>query len=276
MQSPRTAGVAQRPAIKSSAAGATSLDDVAIEEPLQIRVAGDPISTTMRTPGSDRELALGFLYAEGVIASLDDVGSAVHCGRPGDESFGNVVDVLPAPGMALAPERILGARRGTLVTSACGVCGRLSIEDLTARCTPIDDASRILAGTLSQLCTAMREQQPIFARTGGVHAAALFALSGDLLILREDIGRHNAVDKVVGSLILGRALPARARVLVVSGRASFEIVQKAALAGIPILVSVSAASSLAIDMARKMNLTLVGFVRGETLNVYAGAERIVF
>jgi len=270
---PSQRGVVERSAVKD---GATSVDQVAVEEPLEIRVAGDAISITMRTPGDDQELALGFLYAEGVIGSVDDVGSAAHCGRPSEEGFGNVIDVLPAPGIALAPERTFAARRGTLVSSACGVCGRLSIEDLVARCTPLDDPSRMTAARLARLCTAMREKQHLFARTGGVHAAALFDMSGALLVLREDIGRHNAVDKVVGSLLLGRALPARARVLAVSGRASFEIVQKAVVAGIPFVTSVSAASSLAIDLASRMNLTLAAFARGETVNVYAAKERVVF
>jgi FdhD protein len=274
MRAGKATGLTQRPAARFGPAGKSDVDDVAIEEPLEIRVAGDPLAITMRTPGDDRELALGFLYAEGVIGSVDDVGSVAHCGRPGEEGFGNVIDVLPAPGTALAPERIQGARRGTVVSAACGVCGRLSIDDLAARCEPVADTSTIAAAILSRVVADLRGEQRIFARTGGVHAAGLFDVEGRLLVLREDIGRHNAVDKVVGHLALQRALPARGRVLAVSGRASFEIVQKAVAAGIPIVASVSAASSLAIDLAARMNLTLAAFVRDGAMNVYAGAARV--
>jgi FdhD protein len=230
----------------------------------------------MRTPGEDRELALGFLFAEGVIRTVDDVGSVAHCGAPGDESFGNVIEVLPGAGVALAPERVLGARRGTLTTASCGVCGRASIEDLTARCTPVRDEARVEAASLARWFSSMREEQRIFAETGGVHAAALFDPASGRAIVREDIGRHNAVDKVVGALVLARALPARGSVLAVSGRASFEIVQKAVAAGIPIVASVSAASSLAIDLAVAMNVTLASFVRDRSMSLYAHPERIVF
>jgi FdhD protein len=266
------AGVVKRLARKGPEGDAD--DDVAVEEPLEIRVAGDLVCTTMRTPGHDRELALGFLYAEGIIRSLADVGSVAHCGRPQDSDFGNVIDVLPGAGVTLVPEKIDGARRGTLTTSACGVCGRLTIDDLLARCAPLNDDSVIDASLLTRLCAAMRGEQPVFARTGGVHAAALFDVSGGAGIVREDIGRHNAVDKVVGSLVLSRELPAAGRALIVSGRASFEIVQKAAAARIPIVASVSAASSLAIDLAGRMNVTLASFVRNGSMTVYAHPERI--
>jgi FdhD protein len=287
MRSGRDSGVTRRPVVKLGAPPRTGLaesDDVAVEEPLEIRVAGDALAVTMRTPGADRELALGFLYAEGVIRSIDDVGSVAHCGRPVDEGFGNVIDVLPGPGVVLAPERIAGTRRGTLTAAACGVCGRLTIEDLIARCAPVVDDSRIEATTLARFAGPMRDQQALFARTGGVHAAALFAvppLGGAdrppdaAPLVREDVGRHNAVDKVIGALIFARALPARAHVLVVSGRTSFEIVQKAAVAGIPIVASVSAPSSLAIDLAARMNVTLVAFLRGESMSVYSTPTRIL-
>ena len=169
----------------------------------------------------------------------------------------------------------MGLRRGTLTSSSCGVCGRLSIEDLVARCRPCDDASRVDIARLSRMCASVRAEQLVFERTGGVHAAGLLRLDGGPAFIREDIGRHNAVDKVVGAMVLARALPARATALFVSGRASFEIVQKAAAAGIPIVASVSAASSLAIDLAVAMNLTLASFVRGDAMTVYAHAERIV-
>ncbi len=288
MASGRDSGITRRPVVKLGApprTGAVESDDVAIEEPLEIRVAGDALAITMRTPGADRELALGFLYAEGVIRSLDDVGSVAHCGRPGDEGFGNVIDVLPGAGVVLAPERVAGTRRGTLTTAACGVCGRLTIEDLIARCAPVADDARIEATALARFIRSMRDRQALFARTGGVHAAALFAatsarddaatLDDAPLFVREDVGRHNAVDKLVGALLFARALPARGRALIVSGRTSFEIVQKAAVAGIPIVASVSAPSSLAIDLAARMNVTLVAFLRGESMSIYSAPERVV-
>ena len=273
-RSGKRTGVTQRATTRLGPGRKSDVDEVAIEEPLEIRVAGDPLAITMRTPGDDRELALGFLYAEGVITSVDDVGSAVHCGRVGEEGFGNVIDVLPAPGTALAPELIAGARRGTIVSSACGICGRLSIDDLAARCRPLDDPCTVETVALSRAVAELGRDQRVFARTGGVHAAALFDLAGQLLVLREDIGRHNAVDKVVGHLALARALPARGRILAVSGRASFEIVQKAVVARVPIVASVSAASSLAIDLAERMNVTLAAFVRDGAMNIYAGRARV--
>jgi FdhD protein len=277
-RSGREPGLARRPVTRAPNAGAAVVDEVAVEEPLEIRVAGDALSITMRSPGADRELALGFLYAEGVIGSVDDVGTVAHCGHVGTEGFGNVIDVLPGPGVVLAPERVQGARRGTLTTSACGVCGRLSIDDLVLRCAPVRDESRVAAGELSRLCAGMRAHQRLFARTGGVHAASLHDLAGGPPILHEDVGRHNAVDKVVGSLILagqlGRGRRAGGRVLIVSGRASFEILQKAAMAGIPIVASVSAASSLAIDLAARMNITLASFVRDGAMSVYSCPWRI--
>ena len=250
-------------------------DVVAVEEPLEIRVAGDALAITMRTPGDDRELALGFLHAEGVIQSFADVGSVAHCGRVGDEGFGNVIDVLPAPGTALAPERVERSRRGTLVSTSCGVCGRLTIDDLTARISPLTDDAEIPASVLSRCVAELRPLQPVFLRTGGVHAAAIFDVRGNVIVVKEDIGRHNAVDKAVGSLLLARALPARGQILVVSGRASFEIVQKAAVAGLSIVASVSAASSLAVDLAAKMNITLAAFARDGAMNVYTAPARIV-
>lgn len=300
MAGERQTGVARREVVRSGAPGAAGADDVAVEEPLEIRVAGDPLAITMRSPGADRELALGFLFAEGVIGSIDDVGTIAHCGHVGDEGFGNVIDVLPGAGVVLAPERIAGSRRGTLTSAACGVCGRLSIDDLIARCAPVRDPpagdlghgqdndqdnsqdgrarALISAAELSRLCAAMRARQPLFARTGGVHAAMLHDLAGGPPIVHEDVGRHNAVDKVVGSLLLARALgrgrTAQGRVLIVSGRASFEILQKAAVAGIPIVASVSAASSLAVDLAVQMNITLAAFVRDGTMSVYSCPRRI--
>lgn len=246
-------------------------DLVVIEEPLEIRVSEDSLATTMRTPGHDEELALGFLLAEGVIESRADVGRAAHCGRPGEAGFGNVLDILPAPGVSLETG---GTRRGTLTTAACGVCGRRSIEDLLERCSPIHDPIVVARSTVEAVTAGLRAAQPNFDRTGGVHAAGLFDSTGEVRVVREDVGRHNAVDKVLGRLLLDAAIPATGSILVVSGRSSFEIVQKASVARIPVVVSVSAPTSLAVDTARETNTTLVGFARGGSFNVYSAPERI--
>lgn len=251
----------------------TGRDVVAVEEPLEIRLSGDPLATTMRTPGQDHELCAGFLFAEGVIASRDDLGSIAHC-RRGDDAL-NVIDVLPAPGTHFDPEHGAAVRRGTLTTASCGVCGRRSIDDLVDRVGRIDDDSRLSWTVLARLAERLHEQQPNFQRSGGLHAAGLADAAGRYLCVREDIGRHNAVDKVVGRLLLDARLPAKGTILVVSGRASFELVQKALCAGIPALVSVSAPSSLAVSTAERGNMTLIGFARDGAFNVYAGAERMV-
>ena len=219
----------------------------------------------MRTPGADRELALGFLYAEGVIRSLDDVGSVAHCGRPGEEGFGNVIDVLPGAGVVLAPERVAGTRRGTLTAAACGVCGRqCNGRSRSARCAPVADDARIEATALARFIRSMRDRQEVFdahrrsARGGAVR------LRGELDPVREDVGRHNAVDKLVGSARSSGRSRRATTCSSSSGRVSFEIVQKAAMLGIPIVAAVSAPSSLAIELAeRASRSTLVGFVRGE-------------
>jgi len=253
---------------------------VAVEEPLEIRIAGDTVAVTMRTPGDDGELTLGFLWGEGLIASPADVGSVAHCGRPGEDGYGNVVEVVPGAGVALAVERVEASRRGTLTTAACGVCGRRTIDDLMARCAPLPEGPVVPWSVLTAVVAGLREVQGTFARTGGTHAAAAHDAAGRRLVAREDVGRHNAVDKVVGALLregrLGPGAPddGRPALLVVSGRASFEMVQKAARAGIPILASVSAPTSLAVDLAHAARLTLAGFVRGESLNVYAHPARI--
>ena len=243
-------------------------DDVALEEPLEIRIDGETLVVTMRTPGHDHELAAGLLIAEGIVGSAADIGSIVHCGRPGEEGYGNVIDVASAPGISLEIER---SRRGTLTTASCGVCGRKSIDDLLARCAPIGERPSIERRALVGLADRLRDAQPAFARTGAMHAAGLASLTGEYLLVREDVGRHNAVDKAIGRALLDGALPARDRILVVSGRTSFEIVQKAAVAGIPAVVGVSAPSSLAIQTAERAGLLLVGFCRGEAFNVYAGS-----
>ncbi|MBI5067136.1 MAG: formate dehydrogenase accessory sulfurtransferase FdhD [Deltaproteobacteria bacterium] len=264
-----------------SAPGAPAHDDaVAVEEPLEIRIAGDPVAITMRTPGDDGELALGFLYAEGIIDGADDVGGVAHCGRPGSEGYGNVIEVTPGAGTALVWDRVEASRRGTLTTAACGVCGRRSIDDLLGLCSPLPPGPPVGRADVVRAVGAMAEAQSLFARTGGTHAAAAHTAGGERLFLREDVGRHNAVDKVVGALLKERLVgrgasgPRQPAMLVVSGRASFEIVQKAVRARIPVVASVSAPTSLAVDLAGKAGLTLVGFVRAERVNVYSSPARL--
>jgi FdhD protein len=252
-------------------------DDVVAEEPLEIRAAGDTLAITMRTPGADRELAVGFLFAEGVIGSRDDIGRVAHCGRPDQEGYGNTIDVAPGPGVSLDIDRLSATRRGTLTTAACGVCGRRSIEDVTARCTPLPVARASIApAAILAAVDGLRARQPNFARTGGIHGAALHDAEGAVAAAFEDIGRHNAVDKVVGAMVLAGRIPGNeAALLVVSGRASYEVVQKASAAKIPVIASVSAASSLAVDLARAAGITLCGFVRNGRLNVYTEPWRVV-
>lgn len=258
--------------------GAEAGDALAVEEPLEIRVANDPLSITMRTPGHDRELAAGFLFAEGLIASRDDLGGLVHCGRPGTPEYGNAIDVQSAPGFVIDVERTSATRRGTLTTSACGVCGRTSIDDVRARCRTLSDGPRLEAAALSRAVASLSSAQPTFQRTGGLHAAAICDAAGTPLCTFEDVGRHNAVDKAVGALLLAGLLPHAGEggpaILAVSGRSSFEIVQKAAAAGLRVVASVSAASSLAAELADACNLTLAGFVRGGALTVYTHPERL--
>lgn len=264
---------------------ATEDDRVAVEEPLEIRVNGDPVATTMRTPGHDRELAVGFLFAEGILEDGDDLGSLFHCGHPGEEGYGNALEVVPAAGARLDLERVETTRRGTLTTSACGVCGRRSVDDLLATCAPVPPGPVLSARTVARATERLRAIQHAFERTGGVHAAAVLDANGELLAAHEDVGRHNAVDKAVGALVLAGAVRAPRRlplppfptapaILAVSGRASFEIVQKAARARIPVVVSVSAASSLAIDLALRAGVTLAAFSRNGRCNVYTATERL--
>jgi len=226
----------------------------------------------MRTPGHDRELAAGWLLSEGVIASRDDLGSVAHCGRPDDEAYENTLDVTPAPGAKLQLDGI--APRGTLTSSACGVCGRRSIDDLLARVGVLDDDSRCSRGLIANATAKLRDQQPVFSRTGGLHAALALDHDGNLLVAREDVGRHNAVDKVVGRLLFDDGLRSRGRLLIVSGRTSFEIVQKAIAARFVGVVAVSAPSSLAVATAERAGLLLVGFCRDNGFNAYAHAERV--
>jgi FdhD protein len=267
-------GVERRRSLHVSAEGSDERDDqVAVEEPLEIRIAGDALAVTMRTPGHDHELVAGFLLAEGLLHTRDDLGGVAHCGRPGDEGYGNVIDVTAPPGSVLNEDKAR-SRRGTLTTSACGVCGRTTIADLVTRLAPPQPSARFERTLLLSLSERLREKQPNFARTGGVHAAAVVRADGELWITREDVGRHNAVDKAIGRALLDGALPLATELLLVSGRPSFEIVQKAAAAGLPAVVGVSAPSSLSIATAEALGMLLVGFARSGSYNVYAGAGRL--
>src|SRR5687767_7844401 len=265
--------------VRGGERAAADHDQVVVEEPLEIRVDGDALAVTMRTPGEDAVLALGFLFAEGVIASVDDVGQVAHCGRPGEDGYGNVIEVRAAAGARLAIERLEAARRGTLTTATCGVCGRRQIDDLLGRMGPLPER-RVPLALLASGPERLAEAQRRFARTGGLHAACALDRDGAVLASAEDVGRHNAVDKVVGTLLkagrVGRGAAAAAgpAVLVVSGRASFEMVQKAHAAGVGALASVSAPSSLAVDLAAATGMVLAGFVRGGTLNLYTHAYRV--
>ena len=253
----------------------TRPETLVVEEPLEIRVNGSPVSVTMRTPGSDVELAQGFLLTEGVIGHRDDVVTVRYCKGTGPDDLNtyNVLDVTLSPGVAMPQVDIT---RNFYTTSSCGVCGKASLDAVhtISRYSPGDDASLVRAETLSALPGLLRAEQKVFASTGGLHGAALFDPEGAILAVREDIGRHNAVDKVIGWAVEQNRIPLTGTVLLVSGRASFELVQKAILAGIPLLAAVSAPSSLAVDLAEEAGLTLVGFLRGPSMNVYTGAHRV--
>src|SRR5215217_4608344 len=253
----------------------TRPDTVAAEEPLEIRLAGTPLAVTMRTPGDDFDLVHGFLATEGVIRGADDVAGLRYCDSVDAEGRNtyNVVDVDLAPGVE-APDTALD--RNFYTSSSCGVCGKASIDAIRTR-TPYDvaaDDTRLTLETLLALPDRLRAAQEVFDKTGGLHAAGLFTAAGDLVALREDVGRHNAVDKVIGDGVREGRLPLTGHALMVSGRASFELTQKAAMAGIPVLAAVSAPSSLAVELAREVGITLVGFLRGDGCNVYTCTERI--
>lgn len=248
-------------------------DLAAAEEPLEIRVDGTPLLVTMRTPGADRELAAGLLLAERIVLSPDDLGAIRHCTDPDAADARNVIDVTLAPeASARARQRL--SHRAVTTTSACGVCGRRTIDDLLVGVEPARATWQVPSDVIASLPRTLQETQDVFALTGGLHAAGLFDRDGRLLASAEDVGRHNAADKVIGAQVLSDRMPLADRLLFVSGRTSYEIVQKALVAGIPIVASVSAPSSLAIDLAREGGLTLVGFVRGVSFNVYTGFERI--
>jgi FdhD protein len=252
-------------------------DVLAAEEPLELRVNGRSLAVTMRTPGHDVDLAAGFLVSEGIISAGDHLATARYCAGATAEGVNtyNVLDLRLAPGVQ-APEKSM--ERNFLTTSSCGLCGKESIDTVRTKSTwdVAADAVRVDAERLTTFPDALRAAQAVFEKTGGLHAAGLFdAATGEMLVLREDVGRHNAVDKVIGWAVKENLLPLRGTVLMVSSRASFELTQKALMAGIPVLAAVSAPSSLAAEFAAEVGMTLVGFLRGDSMVIYAGEERIV-
>jgi FdhD protein len=255
-------------------------DNVAVEEPLQIRLAGEDVAVTMRTPGHDAELAAGFLFTEGIIAGKHHIESIAPCPSPDGPLSQNIINVLPTDRALLEPGRW---GRNFISSSSCGLCGKTSIENILGLKSKVQSpksqdagsALRVPHTTFYELEAKLRDAQETFSKTGGLHAAALFNLTGDLIVLREDVGRHNAVDKVIGHALLADLLPLSRHILVVSSRASFEIVQKAHIAGVEVLAVFSAPSSLAVDLAREAGMTLVAFLRQDRLNVYAGEARLI-
>ncbi len=250
-------------------------DTLAVEEPLEIRCAGNALAVTMRTPGDDFDLATGFLVTEGVVRHRADIAAIRYCAGATEDGANtyNVLDVSLAPHVAPPAASV---QRNFYTTSSCGVCGKAALDAVrTQSAWPVaDDGTVVDPATLTRLPGTLRAAQEVFDRTGGLHAAGLFTAAGRLLCLREDIGRHNAVDKVVGWAAREDLLPLRGAVLVVSGRASFELAQKALMAGVPVLAAVSAPSSLAVELADDAGMTLVGFLRGPSMNVYTGPQRV--
>ncbi len=249
-------------------------DDVVTEEPLEIRIGGAPVAVTMRTPGNDFELATGFLLTEGMVQRPEQVRTIQTCSWKETAEF-NVVDVTLGADAPPFDPAMQG--RNFYTTSSCGLCGKASIDAIRTRAQwdVGDDPLQLPASLLASLPDRIREAQRVFERTGGLHAAGVFDARGELLCLREDVGRHNAVDKVIGWAATERRIPLRSHVLMVSGRASFELTQKALMAGIPMLAAVSAPSSLAVELAEEAGMTIAGFVRGGAMNVYTGAQRVI-
>jgi FdhD protein len=248
-------------------------DYLAAEEPLEIRVGRHPLSVTMRTPGDDIELAAGFLFTEGCVQNAAQISSLEHVEGAGENEAGNVVSATLGAGVDFDSEKM---RRNFFAASSCGICGKASIDSVRARTLqPPNPDFRFRPDTLLALPDALRASQAVFGRTGGLHAAALFSVAGELLVLREDIGRHNAVDKVIGWALRENRIPLANEILLVSGRGGFEIIQKAVVAGLPVVASVSAPSSLAVKLARELGLTLIGFLRDRRFVMYSGEQRLM-
>ncbi|HET6533732.1 MAG TPA: formate dehydrogenase accessory sulfurtransferase FdhD [Actinoplanes sp.] len=269
--------MSRRPVLKINIDGSAETrrrpDDLAAEEPLEIRLRRTPLAVTMRTPGQDIDLAMGFLLTEGIIGTAEDVVTAQLCAGTDTPNTYNVVEIALGDHV---PPPVTDPSRNFYTTSSCGVCGKASIDAVRTR-SRFDvstDGVSVSARTLSGLPDALRATQRTFDRTGGLHAAGLFTPGGDLVVMREDVGRHNAVDKVIGWAVRAGRLPLAGHLLLVSGRASFELTQKARMAGIPLLAAVSAPSTLAAELADEAGMTLVGFLRGPSMNVYAGAHRV--
>jgi FdhD protein len=264
--------VRDRRAIKwRGGASRERIEKLAVEEPLEIRLGGRRFTLTMRTPGSDEELAAGFLFAEGFINDARELGEIRRVrGRKGAPEP-NAIDVIlnvPADGLRTR------LKRNVVMSSSCGVCGKTSIDSIRRRVSPPSDSARVAPSTLLALAAKLREGQRVFAATGGLHGAALFDLDGTMIAIREDVGRHNAVDKLVGYALSNEMPPLARHIMMVSGRLSFEIVQKAAAAGVPILAAVSAPSSLAVELAEEIGTTLIGFLRDGSFNIYSRPDRI--
>lgn len=247
------------------------LDSLAREEPLEIRVRGQSVAVTMRTPGHDEELAAGFLLTEGLVTRREDIIEIAHCQQGEAAHLGNTLNVFLAPSVTVDFEQLT---RHVFASSSCGLCGKATIESVHRQFPPVSSTARLAPEILLQLPAKLAAQQATFDQTGGLHAAAIFTATGELLVLREDVGRHNAVDKVLGWAFRNGPFPLADHVLLVSGRASFEILQKALAARVPVIAAVSAPSSLAVEFAKRSGQTLVGFLRGEGMNIYSGDPRL--
>lgn len=254
---------------EAGAATPDAPDELAVEEPLELRVEGHSVAVMMRTPGHDRELAAGFLLTENLIRTANDIFDITTCGKDGDDQVVNVTLRNPS---SFEPAKLT---RNVFSSSSCGICSKATIAAVRQSFPPIANDCLINASTLLCLPPILRKAQKTFERTGGLHACAIFDLAGNLRDVREDVGRHNALDKLIGHALLENRLPLQEHVLLLSGRVSFEMMQKALAAGISIVAAISAPTSLAVEFARESNQTLVGFIRGETMNVYAGAGRIL-
>jgi len=272
--SSKTPGI-REVAILRQGQAAAERDSVAVEEPMEVRVNGASFAVIMRTPGADRDLAAGFLLAEDVIRSDDEIGTIEYCQDVDAEGRGNTINVTVTGEAAERLASRLNERRQVTMTSACGMCGRRTIESLQSRVATVRGDWTVGADVIASLPDRLRASQSVFDSTGGLHAAGLFDRGGVLQLSAEDVGRHNAVDKISGRTFLAGKHPLDASILLVSGRTSFELVQKALLAGIPVIAAVSAPSSLAIDLAVQANITLCGFVRGPRFNIYSHQSRIV-
>lgn len=269
-----TLGSRDVPITRRGAETSDARDRVAVEEPMEVRVNGAPFAVIMRTPGADRDLAAGFLLAEDVVRGADEIGTIEYCADADEDGRDNILNVTVTGGAVDRLGARLSERRQVTMTASCGLCGRRTIESLRARVATVDGRWTVPAAVVSSLPDRLRMVQAVFESTGGLHAAGLFDLAGVLQLAAEDVGRHNAVDKIVGRTLLAGGHPLDNRLLLVSGRTSFELVQKALLAGIPLIAAVSAPSSLAVDLAQEAGVTLCGFVRGGSFNIYAHPERV--